>query len=81
MIIDLVLNFLVTSRYLSALLVATPSCSTLTSLLSNTGKHVLANEPDIVAVDKKSQRAIIIDIAVPNDYNIASKEKEKVSMW
>ncbi|XP_067940356.1 ATP-binding cassette sub-family F member 1-like [Watersipora subatra] len=31
-----------------------------------------------VVVDKENKRATIIDIAVPNDYNIASKEKEKV---
>ena len=35
----------------------------------HTDKHVLANQPDIVAVDKENQRAIIIDIAVPSDYN------------
>ena len=34
-----------------------------------------------MAVDKENQRAIIIDIAVPNDYNIASKEKEKVEKY
>ena len=28
-----------------------------------------------MAVDKENQKAIIIDIAVPSDYNIASKEK------
>ncbi|XP_067943066.1 guanylate-binding protein 4-like [Watersipora subatra] len=42
-----------------------------------TDKHVLANQPDIVVVDKENKRATVIDIAVPNDYNIASKEKEK----
>ena len=35
-----------------------------------------------MAVDKENQRAIIIvDIAVPTDYNIASKEKEKVEKY
>ena len=38
-------------------------------------QHVLTNQTDIMAVDKENQRAIIIDIAVPSDYNIASKEK------
>ncbi|XP_067939766.1 uncharacterized protein [Watersipora subatra] len=41
-----------------------------------TDKHVLANQSDIVVVDKENKRAAIIDIAVPNDYNIARKEKE-----
>ena len=47
----------------------------------HTDKHVLANQPDIVVVDKGNKRATIIDIAVPSDYNIASKEKEKVEKY
>ncbi|XP_067940204.1 uncharacterized protein [Watersipora subatra] len=46
-----------------------------------TDKHALANQPDIVVVDKENKRATIINIAVPNDYNIASKEKEKVEKY
>ena len=46
-----------------------------------TDKHVLANQPDIVVVDKSDKRAIIIDIAVPNDCNIEKKEKEKVEKY
>ncbi|XP_067930945.1 uncharacterized protein [Watersipora subatra] len=46
-----------------------------------TEKHVIVNQPDIVVVDKENKRATIIDIAVPNDYNIASKEKEKVKKY
>jgi hypothetical protein len=41
----------------------------------------LAIQPDIIVVDKEEKRATIIDIAVPNDYNIASKEKEKVEKY
>ena len=41
-----------------------------------TDKHVLANQPDIVVVDKENKRATIIDIAVPNDYNIACKKRK-----
>ncbi|XP_067945181.1 uncharacterized protein [Watersipora subatra] len=39
-------------------------------------KHVLANQPDIVVVDKENKRPILIDIEVPNDYNIASKKRQ-----
>ena len=46
-----------------------------------TDKHVLANQPDIVVVDKKTKTATIIDIAVPNDSNIANKEKEKIEKY
>ncbi|XP_067944992.1 uncharacterized protein [Watersipora subatra] len=44
-------------------------------------KHVLANQLDIVVVDKESKRATIIDITVPNDYNIASKKREKIEKY
>ena len=46
-----------------------------------TDKQILANQRDIVAVDKENQRAILTDIAVPGDYNIASKEKKKVEKY
>ncbi|XP_067939780.1 uncharacterized protein [Watersipora subatra] len=39
-----------------------------------TGKHILANQPDIVVVDKENRRATTIYVVVPNDYNIASQE-------
>ena len=32
-------------------------------------------------VDKKTKTATIIDIAVPNDSNIANKEKEKIEKY
>ena len=46
-----------------------------------TDKQILANQRDIVAVDKENQRAILADIAVPGDYNITSKEKKKVEKY
>ncbi|XP_067932894.1 uncharacterized protein [Watersipora subatra] len=46
-----------------------------------TDKHVLANQPDRVVVDKENKRATIIEIAVPNYYNISSKKKEKVEKY
>jgi len=35
-----------------------------------TDHNICHNKPDIVVVDKTSQTAAIIDIAIPNDYNI-----------
>jgi hypothetical protein len=46
-----------------------------------TDKHILANQPDIIVVDKEENQATIIDIAVPNDYNISSKERDKVEKY
>ena len=46
-----------------------------------TDKQVLANQPDIVIIDKDKKQATIIDIAIPNDYNIQDKEKEKVQKY
>ena len=46
-----------------------------------TDKHVMANQPDIVIVDKVKKQATIVDIAVPNDVNIKSKEQEKVQKY
>ena len=37
-----------------------------------------ARRPDLIVIDKKKQRGIIIDIAVPADVRIEEKEKEKV---
>ncbi|XP_067947195.1 uncharacterized protein [Watersipora subatra] len=54
---------------------------TLWDFYIRTDKHVLANQPNMVVVDKESKKATIIDIAVLNDYNIASKEKEKVKKY
>ena len=46
-----------------------------------TDKKVVANQPDIVLVDKGKNSAIIIDIAVPNDFNIKDKELEKITKY
>ena len=40
-------------------------------------KHILANQPDVVVVDKKSKRATITDLAISDDYNKASRKKVK----
>lgn len=40
-------------------------------------KKVLANQPDIVVVDKKHKGAVVIDTAVPTDTNLKKNEYEK----
>ena len=36
-----------------------------------------ARRPDIIVIDQKEQKGIIIDIAVPADVTLREKEKEK----
>ena len=40
-----------------------------------------ARGPDIIVVDKKVHKRLIIDIAVPADVNVGEKEKEKVEKY
>ena len=37
-----------------------------------------ARQPDLIVIDKKEQKEIIIDIAIPADVRVEEKEKEKV---
>ena len=46
----------------------------LWDFLIQTNRKVLANQPDIVVVDKQKKEAVVIDIAVPSDSNIKKKE-------
>ena len=46
-----------------------------------TDKHVIANRPDIVIIDKEKKTAMIIDVAVPSDCNIKKKEHEKIDKY
>ena len=36
---------------------------------------ILARRPDLIVIDKKEQKGIIIDIAVPDDVRVEEKEK------
>ena len=36
---------------------------------------ILARRPDLIVIDKKEQKGIIIDIAVPGDVRVEEKEK------
>ena len=40
-----------------------------------------ARRPDIVVVDKKEHKGIIIDVAVPDDLRVGEKELEKVEKY
>ena len=47
----------------------------------HTDRYIPANCPNIVIVNKNSQLAVLVDVAVPADVNIASKEKEKINKY
>ncbi len=42
---------------------------------------VMANQPDIVVVDKEQRKAVVVDIAIPSDCNIRKKEHEKLEKY
>ena len=46
-----------------------------------TDRRVLANQPDIVAVDKQRKEAVVMDVAVPSDSSIKKKEYEKLEKY
>ena len=46
-----------------------------------TDRRIQARRPDLVLVNKTQRNAIIIDIAVPEDRNIAVKEREKIDKY
>ncbi len=46
-----------------------------------TDKLVMANQPDIVLIDKQQKKALVIDVAIPSDSNIRKKEHEKLEKY
>ena len=46
-----------------------------------TDRKVLANQQDIVVIDKQKKESVVIDIAVPSDSNIKQKEYEKLEKY
>ena len=40
-----------------------------------------ARRPDIIVIDKKERKGLIIDIAVPADVRVEEKEREKVEKY
>ena len=39
------------------------------------------NKPDVVVMDKKERKCLIIDIACSFDTRISEKKKEKLEIW
>ncbi|KAK7886240.1 hypothetical protein WMY93_025861 [Mugilogobius chulae] len=46
-----------------------------------TDRMVMANQPDIVVVDKEQRRPVVVDVAIPSDGNIRRKEHEKLEKY
>jgi len=46
-----------------------------------TDQTILANQPDVVLHDKKENTCLLIDIAIPDDSNINTKETEKLYQY
>lgn len=49
-----------------------------------TDKHLLANQPDIVVINKEEKRAVMIDVATSADSNIRKYqglEEQLEQMW
>ena len=46
-----------------------------------TDRHIPCNMPDIIIQEKDSERCLIIDVAIPSDYNIQKKAIEKMSKY
>ncbi|CAK6975403.1 hypothetical protein D4764_15G0008790, partial [Scomber scombrus] len=43
-----------------------------------TDKLVMSNQPDIVLIDKKQKKAMVIDVAILSNSNIRKKDHEKL---
>ena len=46
-----------------------------------TDRHFPCNKPDIIIQEKDSERCLMIDVAIPSDYNIQKKATEKMSKY
>lgn len=46
-----------------------------------TDKMVMANQPDIVVMDKQQKTVVVVDVAIPSDSNIRKKEQEKLEKY
>ncbi len=46
-----------------------------------TDEMVVANQPNIVIVDKQQKKAVVINVVIPSDSNIKKKEHEKLEKY
>ena len=53
-------------------------CKILWDFPTQTDKVIEHSWPDIVCINKKTKSCLIIDIAIPGDKNIITKEQEKI---
>ena len=46
-----------------------------------TDRHIHCNKPNIVMKEKETVRCMVIDVAIPSDYNILTMVTEKMSKY
>ena len=46
-----------------------------------TDRHIPCNKPDIVIREKTSNKCLMVDVAIPSDYNIQKTTTEKISNY
>ena len=47
----------------------------------NTDRHIPCNKPGLIVQEKETNRCVIIDVAIPSDYNIQKNTTEKMSKY
>ena len=62
-------------------IVENQKCTILWDYGINTDRKIPANRPDIVIKDHKNKKCYLIDMSVPGDCNVVSKEYEKRSKY
>ena len=56
-------------------------CKILWDFPTQTDKVIQHSWPDIVCINKRTKSCLIIDIAIPGDKNIITKEQEKIDKY
>ena len=56
-------------------------CKILWDFPTQTDKVIEHSWPDIVCINKRTKNCLIIDIAIPGDKNIITKEQEKIDKY
>ncbi len=61
--------------------VDTPEITIIWDMQIQTDHYISANKPDIIVKNKVKKFCMIIDIAVPSDYNVVQKKAEKKTKY